>query len=152
MFIRRVNISDEVVRVAIDSMIAECFEPDEWQTGRLPKAKTGYWWVAFDGKTPAAFACLRPSIRSEHTGYLAMSGVLARWRGKGLQRKLIRKRVAYARQLGWHTVITDTMHGNAASMRSLIACGFRPYTPVVRWGDPDHAVYWTRSTEPRLSV
>lgn len=152
MHIRRVDIADAAVQAGIDSMIAECFTPEDWQTNQLPRAKTGLWWVAFDGRTPAAFACMRPSIRWEHTGYLAMSGVLKSYRKRGLQKRLIRKRVAHARELGWHTVITDTMHDNPGSMRALIACGFRPYTPHVRWGDPEHAVYWIRSTEPRLSV
>ena len=145
------NIADEAVRAGLDSMIAECFTPGQWMHDRIPKARTGYWWVAFDGRTPAAFACLRPSIRWKDTGYLAVSGVLKPWRGKRLQRRLIRARVAYARGLGWHTVISDTMHDNPGSMRSLIACGFKPYSPNVRWGDPDSAVYWIRSTEPQLA-
>jgi L-amino acid N-acyltransferase YncA len=152
VIVRRVNVQDEAVRAALDSMIAECFIATEWQTNRLPKAKTGYWWVAFDGQTAAGFACMRPSVRWEDTGYLSISGVLRPWRGKGLQKKLIRARIGYARQLGWHTVISDTMHDNPGSMRNLIACGFKPYSPQVRWGDADHAVYWIRSTEPKLSA
>ena len=152
MIVRRVDVADELVRQALDSLIAECFSPTEWKTNRLPKARTGYWWVAFDGRTPAGFACLRPSIRWQDTGYLSVSGVLKAYRGKNLQRRLIRARVAYARHLGWHTVITDTMHDNPASMRSLIACGFKPYTPHVKWGDSEHAVYWIRSTDPKLAV
>lgn len=152
MVVRRVDVSDAAVRAGLDSMIADCFKPSDWVGDRQYKAATGYWWVALDGAVPAAFACLRPSRRWEDTGYMAVAGVLPAWRGKGLQRKLIRKRVAYARALGWHTVITDTMHDNVASMRSLIACGFRPYAPRVRWGDPDHAVYWIRSTEPKLAA
>ncbi len=150
--IRRVDISNEIVRAAIDSMIAECFKPEQWQGDSLPKALTGFWWVAFEGKTPVAFACLRPSARWDNVGYLSIAGVLPAWRGKGLQRRLIKKRVEYARKLGWHTVITETVNDNAPSMRSLIAAGFRPYLPQVRWGDPEHVVYWTRNTEPSLSV
>jgi GNAT superfamily N-acetyltransferase len=152
MIVRRVDVSDEVVREGLNTMLAECFVPGDWQTERLPKAKTGFWWVAFDGRKPAGFACMRPSVRWGDTGYLSVSGVLKPWRGKRLQRRLIQARVAYARALAWHTVITDTMHDNVASMRSLMACGFRPYSPQVRWGDADHAVYWVRSTEPKLAA
>lgn len=148
--VRRVDISNEIVRAAIDTMIAECFSPDEWRGEQLPKATTGYWWVAFDGREPAAFACLRPSIRLDQTGYLSAAGVLEKWRGRGLQKRMIEKRVEHARALGWHTVITDTINHNVASMRSLITCGFRPFAPTVKWGDP-YAVYWQRSTEPRLT-
>ena len=150
--IRSVNVADEAVRQGINSMIAECFAPTDWQTDRLPKVKTGYWWVAFQGKTPVGFACIRPSIRWSDTGYLAVSGVLKTWRGKGLQKRLIRKRIAFARDQGWHTVISDTMHDNPGSMRALTSCGFKPYNPSVRWGDGDHAVYWIRSTEPKLAA
>ena len=149
--IRKVDISNAIVRAAVDSMIAECFSAGDFKHEQLPKAATGYWWVAFKGKTPVAFACLRPSVRWENTGYLSIAGVLPAWRGQGLQRRLIHKRVQYARSLGWHTVITDTINDNAASMRSLVSCGFRPYLPSTRWGG-SYAVYWKRSTEPRLSA
>jgi GNAT superfamily N-acetyltransferase len=151
LVVRRVDVGDELVRVAVDTLIAECFKPTDFRSDQLPRAKTGYWWVAFDGKTPVAFANLRPSIRSPDTGYLSMAGVLPKWRGKGLQRRMIKARVVFARELGWHTVITDTINDNAASMRSLISCGFKPFLPQVLWGD-GHAVYWTRSTEPKLSA
>ena len=149
--IRRVDISDSAVRAGIDSLISECFKPTDWVGDRHPKARTGYWWVAFDRRVPVAFTCLRPSVRWEQTGYLAVAGVLPAWRGKGLQRRLILKRVAHAKALGWHTVLSDTLNDNAPSMRSLIACGFLPYTPQVKWGT-ELAVYWKRSTEPRLSA
>lgn len=145
--VRRVDVSDAAVAAAIDSMIAECFKPSDFKGDRLPQAKTGYWWVAFKGKVPVAFACLRPSAKFPDTGYMNVAGVLPKWRGHGLQKRLIMKRVQFARSLGWHTVNTDTINHNAASMRSLIACGFRPFVPATKWGDPDHAVYWTRPTE-----
>jgi GNAT superfamily N-acetyltransferase len=149
--IRRVDISNEFIRAAVDTMIAECFKAGDFKGDQLPKALTGYWWVAFDGSAPVAFACLRPSVRWEQTGYLSIAGVLPAWRGKGLQRRLIHKRVQHARALGWHTVITETINDNAPSMRSLLGCGFKPYLPQTKWGSP-YAVYFKRSTEPRLSA
>lgn len=151
--VRRVNIGDEIVRAGIDTMIAECFEPSDWQGERLPKAETGYWWVAFEGKAPVGFASLRPSIRMENAGYLSVAGVLPAWRGKGLQKRLIKKRIEFARSLGWHTVITDTLADNVASMCSLIACGFRPFMPQTKWnGAPERSVFWKRPTDPKFSA
>jgi GNAT superfamily N-acetyltransferase len=149
--IRRVDIADAAVCAGIDSLVAECFKPSDFIGDRLPKTRTGYWWVAFDRKVPVAFACLRPSIRWEQTGYLALVGVVPAARGNGFQRRLILKRVAHARSLGWHTVLSDTSNDNVPSMRSLIACGFRPYIPRVKWS-VEGAVYWKRATEPRLSA
>lgn len=144
--IRRVDISDVVIREAIYTMHAELYGEDDWTGGVVPKFQTGDWWVAFDREVPVAFAGLRPSSRWDNTGYLCSSGVLPVARGRGLQKQLIRKRVARAREHGWHTVITDTLCTNAASMKNLIECGFRPYSPQVRWGDPS-AVYWRRTVE-----
>jgi len=149
ILIRKVDVSKADVQAMLDGMIAACFDPDEWQSGAVPKARTGYWWIAFDDGVPCAFANMNPSVRWEQTGHLSIAGVMPEWRGQGLQKRLIMKRVAYARKLGWHTVITDTINSNAPSMRSLIACGFRPYNPKVEWADKDSSVYWKRATERR---
>lgn len=146
--IRRVDVSDPLVREAIHLMHAELYTRDDWTGGAVPRFSTGDWWVAFDEEQPVAFAGMRPSSRWEKTGYLCSSGVLPSARGRGLQKVLIRKRVARAKEYGWHTVITDTMSDNAASMRSLISCGFRPYIPAVRWGT-EYSVYWKRGVENR---
>lgn len=145
--IRRMDIARPDVRAELHALIAQCFEASDWQSNRLPKPKTGYCWIAYDGETPCAFALLQPSVRWVDTGYLGMAGVLPKWRGHGLQKKLIRARIRYARQRGWHTVISDTINTNAPSMRSLIACGFRPYNPKVEWADKESSVYWKRAVE-----
>jgi GNAT superfamily N-acetyltransferase len=112
----------------------------------IPRWQTGDWWIAFERgtKEEVAFASLRPSQRWDRTGYMNVAGVLPRARGHGLQRRLIRHRLKQARRYGWHTVITDTILDNAASMNSLIASGFRPYTPAVKWGS-EYTVYWQKT-------
>lgn len=106
----------------------------------VPTRSTGWWWLAFDGDTPVAFAGLAPSSQWQDTGYLCRAGVLESHRGKGLQKRLIQVRAAHARRLGWQWLVTDTRR-NPASANSLIACGFRMYEPSNPWSFRD-AVYW----------
>lgn len=115
------------------------------QRQALPEDKpvathAGWWWLAFDGKEPVAFAGLSPSSQWHATGYLCRAGVLESHRGKGLQKRLIQVRAAHARRLGWQWLVTDTRR-NPASANSLIACGFRMYEPSNPWSFRD-AVYW----------
>jgi predicted acetyltransferase len=76
-------------------------------------------------------------------GYLCRAGVLApKFRGRGLQKLMIQKRVTYARRRKWSVVVTDT-HENLASANSLIACGFRLYAPDTKWSF-ETSLYWRK--------
>jgi len=100
----------------------------------------GEWWLAYDGDDAVAFACLCKSKSKANHGYLARAGVAPSHRGHGLQKRLIRVRLARAKALGWDGVVTDTTH-NPASSNSLIGCGFRCYEPAHPWSF-DAAIYW----------
>lgn len=103
----------------------------------------GYWWIAYDDGMPVAFAGLKPSARFSGVGYLCRAAVLPSHRGRALQKRLIRVRLRMAKRLNWHTVVTDT-YDNPASGNSLIACGFRLYTPEYPWSH-EGACYWRRT-------
>lgn len=99
------------------------------------------WWVAKSFGVVVGFAGLRvPFPHSSVTGYLSLCGVYPSFRGHGIQRALIRKRIAMARKLGVLRLVTDT-YNNPASANNLIACGFRTYMPDEPW-KADGAVYW----------
>lgn len=102
----------------------------------------GFWWVAYEGCEPVAFAGVVQSSQWIDAGYLCRSGVLPAYRGKGLQKRLIRARERKAREMGWNWLITDTRH-NPASSNSLIACGYRLFIPSRPWGHSD-AIYWRK--------
>lgn len=104
--------------------------------------KEGQWWILWDGPIVAAFCGIRASAWWNDCGYLSRAGVLPQYRGKGIQKKLIRLRCAYAKKQGWSWVVTDT-RDNPASSNSLIACGFRMYRPSNPWSFKD-ACYWRR--------
>ena len=126
----------------LDAMCDECFPPDYW-TARF-KFTEGWYWVAFDADQPVAFAGSRPSGWYTNAVYLSIAGVAKTHRGLGLQKRLIRKRVAHARSIGARFAMSETLNDNAPSMNNLIACGFRAFEPRVKWGN-DSAVYWRKA-------
>lgn len=106
----------------------------------------GYWWVAqqvVDGrKLNVAFACLKV-CKGMPYGYLARSGVYGPAQGMGLQKRLIRARERYARQLGLTHMVCDTARDNFASSNSLIRCGYKLYQPIQPWSFA-HGNYWIK--------
>jgi ribosomal protein S18 acetylase RimI-like enzyme len=136
--IRRVDIRDALVRAAITSMHNECYEAAD----NPYTPEYGTWWIAFAGKEAVAFAGICKASQTPDAGYLCRAGVLPKFRGAGLQKRLIRIRVKYARQQGWSSVVTDT-HKNPASSNSLISCGFRLFTPQRPWSFTT-GLYWRK--------
>jgi GNAT superfamily N-acetyltransferase len=102
--------------------------------------RAGYWWIAFAGDEPAAFAGMLEARTERNAIYLARCGVLAGFRGQGLQRRLLRSRITLARRLGRVAVITTT-YENPPSGNNLIAAGFRLYEPAAPWGGSG-TCYW----------
>lgn len=94
------------------------------------------WFIGWDGETPACYAAWRPHYPTadlnplhlpQAHGFLYRSGVLPSHRGQKLQAKLIELREVDMRLAGVKVAATYTNPDSAASMRSLIACGYRPY-------------------------
>lgn len=92
-----------------------------------------------------AFGLAKPSDRYQRTLYLSRAGVDPRYRGLGLQRQLIALREEWALKYGFEHVITDTANTSVASMRSLMAAGYKPFWPhkVKPWALP-RSVYWKK--------
>ena len=66
------------------------------------------WWVVPAGRgSLAAYGGLR-IVSDGRVGYLFRVGVLPEFRGRGLQRKLIRSRINHARKLGLERVVSYT--------------------------------------------
>ena len=138
MRIKLVDTSLQRIQDTILAIKKECFP---WEDGW--REWHGDWWLAYD-PMPVAFCGLQASIRQEGVGYLALAGVCAHARGKGLQRRMIRLREREALKKGWTMLITDTRPTNAPSMNNLIKCGFRPYTPAFPWSEHKEWVYWRK--------
>jgi ribosomal protein S18 acetylase RimI-like enzyme len=102
-----------------------CFPLDE-----PPSIAGAVWFIGCDGGTEAAY-CAWKTV--EHggvpVGFHYRAGVLPGFRGQGLQRRMLRLREARMREEGLRSAVTYTDADGAASMRSLIAEGYRPYAP-----------------------
>lgn len=86
------------------------------------------YWVARDGKTVVGFCS---AVHREEKGYVFLSraAVIAAARGAGLQRRMIRARVAWAKKQSADVVVTYTTMKNYDSMVNLLKCGFRFFEP-----------------------
>jgi ribosomal protein S18 acetylase RimI-like enzyme len=80
--------------------------------------------------------------------FLSRSGVLPEARGIGIQKRLIRARLAHIRRHspGVTHAVTYTAVSNAASSNSLIACGFKLFWPRAGelWVGPEFN-YWRKA-------
>lgn len=65
---------------------------------------------------------------------LAGAAVAPGWRGQGLQRELIRRRLARASGRGYVQFFSTAAPGNPASWRNLLACGFVVVALMQRYG------------------
>jgi len=107
-------------------MDAVCFPLDA-----PPVIDGAEWFIGWDGTKPAAY-CAWKTLEHDGVavGFHYRAGVLAEYRGRALQRQMLRLREATMRAQGLKVAVTYTDADAAASMRNLIAEGFRPYAPT----------------------
>ncbi len=101
-----------------------------------------YWWIGYATKMPVAFCLLKPSVQWVDAAYLARSGVLYLWRGRGLQKRMIQIRERAAKKLGYLWLLSDTTE-NPPSANSLARRGYQMYDPRRPWG-VETTLYWRK--------
>lgn len=133
------NLHPEIEKIVLD-LDRRCFPTDQ----AVDPDDDCYWWIAWEGDKPIAFAGLRPCQEKVNEGLATLTrcGVVKDYRGQGIQKKLIRARVAYARRLGIKQVVTYVKKWNLASANSLIRVGFKLYGG--KWGGKG-ALHFERS-------
>ena len=118
------------IRLAKDAELDEINELDS--TLLPPKTWHGQdhdeIWVAIADGHIVGYASIRESELIPGWAYLSRAGVAPDWRGHGLQKRLIRVRLRWAKRRGLIAAYTYTVD-NPASANSLIACGFRQFRP-----------------------
>lgn len=125
----------------IERLDRKCFPGDE------PVFVGGerIWWVAsyrFSSGTlihGAGFGGVSP-LYDQGLAYFCRAGVVDVCRGKGLQRRLLRARIAWCKRNKLEP-ITDCTSDNVASINNLVAVGFKAYLPEYRWALPN-SIYW----------
>lgn len=105
-----------------------------------PPWEQGDWWLAFDGTKPIGFC--GGQRYNDQCYYLVRAGVLESFRGRGLQRRMVRVRLARAAQLGCYAVWTYCTADNLRSA-NVLRHYFKLGTPHRRWGGK-HCLYWYR--------
>lgn len=128
---------DAATKKQIESLQKTCLPHDD---PVFPEE--GVWWVGYDNKQAVAFCLIRPSYQWEDTAYLARSGVLYYWRGKGLQKRMIRIRENHARRRGYVWMISDTTE-NPPSANSLARMGYQMFEPTKPWA-LETTLYWRK--------
>jgi GNAT superfamily N-acetyltransferase len=136
--IKRVMEMSQTTEQAIRFLQKECLPLDT-----VLSPKNGWWWMAYCDGRLAGFAAMLQSSKIPEAVYLARAGTLEAFRGRGLQKKLIRERLKFAKDLGLTQAITDTTD-NVASANALIATGFRMFEPDDPWG-LSNTLYWRKS-------
>jgi GNAT superfamily N-acetyltransferase len=136
--IKRVTVMSQTTEQAIRFLQKECLPLDT-----VLSPKNGWWWMAYCDGRLAGFAAMLQSSKTPQAAYLARAGTLEAFRGRGLQKKLIRERLKFAKDLGLTQAITDTTD-NVASANALIATGFRMFEPDDPWGSPN-TLYWRKA-------
>lgn len=123
----------EILKVLHSACFGECPVPD-WEED--------YWWYLKDQEVIIGFAGMTivEGDSEDLVGTFTRAGVLPGWRGQGLQKKLIKTRLKYAKK---HDCVRCTTYtsDNPASENSLISCGFRRYNPESRWAG-EEMTYW----------
>jgi GNAT superfamily N-acetyltransferase len=138
------NSLPEHIRLTLNKLDETCFPTD------TPYPKDGcWWWIAYDGKEPVAFAGLKPlKGYDKGRGFLCRAGVLPKAQGQKIQRRLIRCRLRKARISGIKEVITYTNRWNFSSAFNLIKEGMRMYQPSREWG-VEGAMYFRKDTQSK---
>ena len=125
------------LRRQLESLQKVCLPYDDWI---FPE--DGTWWIGYDNKQAVAFCLIKPSSQWNDTAYLARSGVLYYWRGRGLQKKMIRIREKHARSRGHKWIISDTTN-NPPSANSLARLGYQMFEPTKPWA-AETTLYWRK--------
>jgi GNAT superfamily N-acetyltransferase len=136
--IKRATEMSQTTEQAIRFLQKECLPLDT-----VLSPKVGWWWIAYCDGRLAGFAAMLQSSKTPEAVYLARAGTLEAFRGRGLQKKLIRERLKFAKDLGMTQAITDTTD-NVASANALIATGFKMFDPDDPWG-LSNTLYWRKS-------
>lgn len=137
MKIKEVNFTDyeQIIRNMDKQYIGSKLDPK------------GYWWIVLDNNEVVGYAGMSESNRYSNCGYFTRCTVLPKYRGKGLQRRLIRARLKKAKKLNWAWIFTYTVIGNVHSENNLIECGFRLFIPKLKWIKSNTVNYWRKQVQ-----
>ena len=96
-----------------------------------PEFPSANWFVMRENDVLTGFCSWKTADHpGETVGFHYRAGILPAFQGRGLQKRMIEFRENEMRKAHLKTAVTYTDADNAASMRSLLKCGYLPYTPT----------------------
>jgi GNAT superfamily N-acetyltransferase len=100
------------------------------------------FWVLTKADEVCGF-CSAVLIAKDATVFLSSAVVFPAHQGHGLQRRMITRRVTWARQQGATHLVTYTLPHNWQSVTSLLRTGFQRFVPEHNWAGK---VWYFRAT------
>lgn len=144
-FIKKENIKKycEVLK-NIDS---QCFGPNDEQydfNGNKDGA-THYWWITYETESqkPIAYAGLK-IYKSKINAFLCRAGVLKKYRGLGLHKKLLNKRIEFCKKYGIKYIYTYTSIENIRSANNILKNKFKITEPWFLCSNQKDFYYFVR--------
>lgn len=96
------------------------------------------WFVAYEGDEWIGYGGIQ--VDPEWKPYLGPSYVRPEHRGKGVQKKLLAKRIDFLEDNGYTVCTTCALHHNIYSIRNIEKCGFTyTHTETTKLGG---TLYW----------
>ncbi len=118
--------------------------PDRFPPLKTRHLERGFWWLVRTwNKSIVGFAGMTPMTPFVDVGYLKRAYIMPAHRGNGLQFKLLRLREAKAREIGWHTLVSECSGENSHSASNFIKAGFTVCEPEQKWGAPG-SIYFVK--------
>ncbi len=102
----------------------------------------GFWWLAYLGGEPVAFAGL-VEFHPFPVGYFKRCFVTPDHYGHGLQYRMMWNRIVKAQQLKWDMLVSDCGPNNHFSASNFRKAGFELIDPEQKWAGPND-LYWRK--------
>jgi GNAT superfamily N-acetyltransferase len=113
-----------------------------------PSFTNTHWHICFDEtKNIAGYAglqILKKRSGNQRYGFLSRCCVLPKYRSKGLQKKLIDKRISLAKKEKLEYIMTYTAISSVHSSNALISKKFKMWNPPRRFIGTNGFIYWKR--------
>lgn len=87
-----------------------------------------YWWIMYDDGNPIAYSGLKV-YKSKVNAFLCRAGVLKKYRGKGLHKILLKKRIDYCKMYNIKNLYTYTSIENIRSANNILKNKFKLIEP-----------------------
>lgn len=109
------------------------------------KAGTHHWWICQDTETKKYIGYAGIKIyKDKPHAFLCRAGVLALYRGQGIHKKLIKKRIFFCQKNKIKKILSYTSYCNFPSANNLIENGFILRWPWFETEDPRDFIYFEK--------